>query len=141
MTTCRPSCVTRSSRRSFGPRWRPARPISRLWSAITWVLTGPMSALWRFGRHGSFNVAVPVLIQAKGRWGNERVYVRFPLPYKVGETEHPGNVEEKLRTEKLQRTYGFRNIALMSLFQLCTGLVFPTVPAFQTRRTHHFCRE
>ncbi|KAI1504954.1 hypothetical protein F5X99DRAFT_331996 [Biscogniauxia marginata] len=48
---------------------------------------------------GSFNVVIPVLIQAKGRTGNERVYVRFPLPYKVGEAEYPGNVEEKLRTE------------------------------------------
>jgi hypothetical protein len=49
---------------------------------------------------GSFNVVIPVLIRAKGRWGsNERVYVRFPLPYKVGEAEHPGNVDEKLRTE------------------------------------------
>lgn len=48
---------------------------------------------------GSFNVVLPVLIRAKGRRDNERVYVRFPLPYKVGEAEHPGNVEEKLRTE------------------------------------------
>ena len=48
---------------------------------------------------GSFNVVLPVLIRAKDRPGNERVYVRFPLPYKVGEAEHPGNLEEKLRTE------------------------------------------
>ncbi|KAK4236864.1 hypothetical protein C8A03DRAFT_45194 [Achaetomium macrosporum] len=48
---------------------------------------------------GSFNVVIPVLIRAKGRRDNERVYVRFPLPYQIGEAEHPGNVEEKLRAE------------------------------------------
>ncbi|OTB18818.1 hypothetical protein K445DRAFT_8841 [Daldinia sp. EC12] len=48
---------------------------------------------------GSFNVVLPVLIRGKV-WGeNERVYVRFPLPYKVGEAEYKGNVEEKVRTE------------------------------------------
>ncbi len=97
--TCWPSYVTRSSRRSSGPRWQPAKLISRLWSVITSVLTGAMSALGNSGRQAGFNVVLPVLIRAKDHQGNERVYVRFPLPYKVGEAEHQGNVEEKLRTE------------------------------------------
>ncbi|KAK6951748.1 hypothetical protein Daesc_006271 [Daldinia eschscholtzii] len=54
------------------------------------------SEIWK---SGSFNVVLPILIRGKV-WGeNERVYVRFPLPYKVGEAEYKGNVEEKLRTE------------------------------------------
>ncbi|KAG8415139.1 hypothetical protein J3459_011115 [Metarhizium acridum] len=48
---------------------------------------------------GSFNVVLPVLIRTKRCHGSERVFVRFPLPYKVGEAMHRGNVEEKLRTE------------------------------------------
>lgn len=55
-----------------------------------------VTEIWKAG---SFNVVLPVLIRAKERRGNERVYVRFPLSYKVGEAENPGNVEEKLRTE------------------------------------------
>lgn len=45
-------------------------------------------------KSGSFNVVVPVLIRE-----GDLVYVRFPLPYKIGEAENPGNVDEKLRTE------------------------------------------
>ncbi|KAL5335569.1 hypothetical protein BJX70DRAFT_313637 [Aspergillus crustosus] len=44
--------------------------------------------------HGSFNVCIPLYI------GNaKRAIIRFPLPYKVGEFTHPGNVDEKLRCE------------------------------------------
>ncbi|KAH7317351.1 hypothetical protein BKA65DRAFT_570915 [Rhexocercosporidium sp. MPI-PUGE-AT-0058] len=38
-------------------------------------------------KSGSFNV-----------W-HDKVFVRFPLPYKLGEANNPGNLEEKLRTE------------------------------------------
>ncbi|PYH74510.1 uncharacterized protein BO88DRAFT_439965 [Aspergillus vadensis CBS 113365] len=41
---------------------------------------------------GSFNVCIPVDI-------NGRVLIRFPLLYKVGEGQHPGNADEKLRCE------------------------------------------
>ena len=50
-------------------------------------------------KSGSFNVCVPILIPATGRRGHDKVFVRFPLPYKVGEANNPRNAEEKLRTE------------------------------------------
>ncbi|EEP81436.1 predicted protein [Uncinocarpus reesii 1704] len=46
--------------------------------------------------YGSYNVCIPVYIN----WpADERVLVRIPLPYKIGEAHNPGNVEEKLRCE------------------------------------------
>jgi hypothetical protein len=49
-------------------------------------------------RAGSFNVCIPVRVnRAKSR--NKRVMIRFPLPYKVGELQNPGNAEEKIRSE------------------------------------------
>lgn len=45
---------------------------------------------------GSYNVCIPVYI---GPPSDTRVLVRIPLPYKVGEEQFPGNVEEKLRCE------------------------------------------
>lgn len=51
-------------------------------------------------RSGSFNVCVPILLpKTEIRRGPNRVYVRFPLPYKLGEDRFPGNVDEKLRAE------------------------------------------
>ncbi|KAI9799422.1 MAG: hypothetical protein M1825_004522 [Sarcosagium campestre] len=49
---------------------------------------------------GSFNVCVPVYVGDK-RAGPRvrRVLIRFPLPYKVRESEHAGNADEKLRCE------------------------------------------
>lgn len=44
--------------------------------------------------HGSFNGCIPVRVGP-----DERVMIRFPLPYKVGESTHPGNAEEKIRCE------------------------------------------
>lgn len=48
---------------------------------------------------GSFNTCVPILIPASGHQGPQKIFIRFPLPYKLGEVNNPGNVEEKLRTE------------------------------------------
>jgi len=48
-------------------------------------------------RHGSFNTCLPVWIHHPQ--APRRVIVRFPLPYRVGESHFPGNVEEKVRTE------------------------------------------
>lgn len=51
---------------------------------------------------GSFNVCIPVHVTydtGKNRGQATRVLVRIPLPYKVGEEGHPGNVDEKLRCE------------------------------------------
>lgn len=50
---------------------------------------------------GSINVCIPVTI---GHWKNrqeagQRVILRFPLPYHVGEDFRPGNGDEKIRCE------------------------------------------
>ncbi|GFG19491.1 hypothetical protein IFM5058_10143 [Aspergillus udagawae] len=50
---------------------------------------------------GSFNVCVPVTIDNwKGRQQpGQRVILRFPLPYRVGEGFRPGNGDEKIQCE------------------------------------------
>ncbi|KAL2810933.1 hypothetical protein BDW59DRAFT_177109 [Aspergillus cavernicola] len=51
--------------------------------------------------HGSCNVCIPVTISGLNptlQPGN-RVLVRFPLPYRVGESSKPGNSDEKVRCE------------------------------------------
>lgn len=53
--------------------------------------------------HGSFNVCIPVTINNKN-WKNtkqtgQRVLLRLPLPYRVGESYNPGNADEKIRCE------------------------------------------
>jgi hypothetical protein len=45
---------------------------------------------------GSFNVCIPVCINPPSE---TRVLIRIPLPYKVGEANNAGNVDEKLRCE------------------------------------------
>jgi len=47
---------------------------------------------------GSFNVCIPVSVN-RAKSPSNRVIIRFPLPYKVGELQHPGNAEEKIRSE------------------------------------------
>lgn len=50
--------------------------------------------------HGSFNVCVPVTIHNwKRTQPGQRVLLRFPLPYRVGEAFRPGNGDEKIRCE------------------------------------------
>ncbi|KAI9837157.1 MAG: hypothetical protein M1837_003118 [Sclerophora amabilis] len=49
--------------------------------------------------HGSFNVGLPVTINRRRDRPGQRVLIRFPLPYKVGESFRPGNADEKLRCE------------------------------------------
>lgn len=48
---------------------------------------------------GNFNLCIPVYIEHWSRHPRKRVVIRFPLPYKLGESDFPGNVEEKLRCE------------------------------------------
>src|SRR5580700_4180318 len=48
---------------------------------------------------GNFNVCVPVYVDGWVGFPGKRVLIRIPLPYKLGEAENPGNVEEKLRCE------------------------------------------
>ncbi|KAG0153896.1 hypothetical protein PDIDSM_1275 [Penicillium digitatum] len=49
--------------------------------------------------HGSFNVCIPLYVSKQGQHPNKQALIRFPLPYKIGETRNPGNVDEKLRCE------------------------------------------
>lgn len=46
--------------------------------------------------HGSFNVCVPITVDS---WDGKRVLMRFPLPYRVGESFRPGNCDEKIQCE------------------------------------------
>lgn len=48
--------------------------------------------------HGSFNVCIPVDIMTR-RHPARKVIIRFPMPYKLGESVCPGNAEEKVRCE------------------------------------------
>ncbi|KAI1935918.1 hypothetical protein LOZ66_004834 [Ophidiomyces ophidiicola] len=58
-----------------------------------------------------------------------RVLIRFPLPYKIGETRFPGNADEKLRCEAAT-LYGFKRTApLISRFHIYGGSGFPMVLA------------
>ncbi|KAI9742657.1 MAG: hypothetical protein M1818_003798 [Claussenomyces sp. TS43310] len=49
--------------------------------------------------HGSFNLCLPVYIDNWRRRSGGQVIIRFPLPFKVGDSNYPGNSEEKLRCE------------------------------------------
>lgn len=49
--------------------------------------------------HGSFNICVPVSVDGENDRGRRRVLIRFPLPYKLGESFRPGNSDEKIRCE------------------------------------------
>ncbi len=49
--------------------------------------------------HGSFNICLPVNVSNWSKHSGKRVIVRFPLPYKTGDLECPGNADEKLRCE------------------------------------------
>lgn len=48
---------------------------------------------WMFG---AYNVCIPVQVNPPS---GERILVRIPLPFKLGEVNCPGNVDEKLRCE------------------------------------------
>jgi hypothetical protein len=49
--------------------------------------------------HGSFNICLPVNVDNWRQRPGGRVMIRFPLPFKVGDSYHPGNAEEKVRCE------------------------------------------
>lgn len=50
-------------------------------------------------KNGSFNICVPVDVTTSSSLVPKKVYFRTPLAHKVGESDHPGNAEEKLRCE------------------------------------------
>jgi hypothetical protein len=49
--------------------------------------------------HGSFNICLPVYIENWRKRPGGRVMIRFPLPFKVGDSNYPGNAEGKVRCE------------------------------------------
>lgn len=49
--------------------------------------------------HGSFNACIPVYINGTFKVQTKKVFIRFPLSYKVGELQCPGKAEEKLRCQ------------------------------------------
>ncbi|KAI9747918.1 MAG: hypothetical protein M4579_007357 [Chaenotheca gracillima] len=67
-----------------------------LWLSKTETCSIPRMNDWL---HGSFNVGIPVTINGWREHPGRRVLIRFPLPYKIGESFRPGNVDEKLRCE------------------------------------------
>ncbi|RLL93487.1 hypothetical protein CFD26_100822 [Aspergillus turcosus] len=92
--------------------------------------------------HGSFNLIVPVTVEEFGR-----VIIRFPLPYRVGDSFHPGNSDEKVKCEAgtyawLQQECPTIPIPRLYGFGLTTGQCFTTlerVPTF-TRLFHRLRR-
>ncbi|KAE8350339.1 hypothetical protein BDV28DRAFT_43137 [Aspergillus coremiiformis] len=83
--------------------------------------------------HGSFNVCVPVTIHnwKLRKQAGHRVILRLPLPYRVGESFHLGNSDEKIRCEA--GTYAW-------LQSHCPDVPIPKLYGFATSRdtfTHH----
>lgn len=73
---------------------------------------------WLFG---SYNACIPVYINLPSK---ERVLVRIPLPFKVGELNNPGNVEEKLRCEVATYIWIHENCPTVPIPSL-HGFAFP----------------
>lgn len=65
---------------------------------------------------GSFNLCVPVRVNAL-----QRVVIRFPLPYRIGDKFRPGNADEKVRCEAA--TYAW-------LRQECPSIPIPHLYGF-----------
>ena len=51
---------------------------------------------------GSFNVCIPVQVSSRD---SQKLMLRCPLPYKLGDEQQSGNVEEKLRCEAATFTW------------------------------------
>ncbi|WPH04260.1 Hypothetical protein R9X50_00714900 [Acrodontium crateriforme] len=81
-------------------------------------------------RHGTFNTCVPV--QIKGHPSlPRRVMIRFPQPFKVGETFNPGNVDEKLRCEAATYIWLRKNCPTIPIPRLL-AMGFPGMQSFTT---------
>lgn len=55
-----------------------------------------------FWRHGSFNLCIPARVDVGCSVKStlpQFVFLRFPLPYRVGEATRPGNSDEKVNCE------------------------------------------
>lgn len=74
--------------------------------------------------HGSFNVCIPIYVNEE-----KKAIIRFPLPYKVGESTHQGNAEEKIRCEVA--TYAWMQTNCPSIpIPTLWGFGFPGGPSF-----------
>ncbi|KAL2256487.1 hypothetical protein VTK26DRAFT_1598 [Humicola hyalothermophila] len=82
--------------------------------------------------HGSFNICIPVYIN-----GVKRVMIRFPLPYKIGESTHSGNAEEKLRCEVATYAWIQSNCPSIPIPRLW-GFGFPNGQAVRARFLPHW---
>ncbi|OGM43005.1 hypothetical protein ABOM_009277 [Aspergillus bombycis] len=78
---------------------------------------------------GSFNVCIPVDIDGQDGDALKRVLIRFPLPYKVGEIQHPGNADEKLRCEAATFIWIRQNCTSIPIPRLW-GFAFAQCPCF-----------
>ncbi|KAE8356518.1 hypothetical protein BDV28DRAFT_154542 [Aspergillus coremiiformis] len=78
---------------------------------------------------GSFNVCIPVDIDGQDHNAPKRVLIRFPLPYKVGEVQHPGNADEKLRSEAATFIWIRQNCPSIPIPRLW-GFAFAQGPCF-----------
>lgn len=78
--------------------------------------------------HGSFNACIPITILESTRHPRlpPRTIIRFPLPYRIGETINPGNVDEKLRCEAATYVWLQRNCPSIPVPRLL-GFGFPGV--------------
>ncbi|KAI9732709.1 MAG: hypothetical protein M1818_007443 [Claussenomyces sp. TS43310] len=89
-------------------------------------------ASMQFWFHGSYNVCVPVTITSwTGKQLAQRVLLRLPLPYRVGETFRPGNGDEKIRCEA--GTYAW-------LQENCPDVPIPRLYGFATSTGEAFTR-
>ncbi|KAM5476973.1 hypothetical protein MauCBS54593_000244 [Microsporum audouinii] len=96
---------------------------------------------------GSFNLCIPVTIRdwSREQPGN-RVLLRLPLPYKIGEAFRPGNADEKIRCEAgtyawLQEKHPSIPIPRLYGFSLSSGESFTAIenlPFFA--RCYHYLR-
>lgn len=86
---------------------------------------------WLFG---SYNACIPVYLNPPSK---KRVLVRIPLPFKIGESNNPGNVDEKLRCEVATYIWIHQNcptVPIPTLYgfafpdgqTVCESRIFPT---------------
>ncbi|EEP77983.1 predicted protein [Uncinocarpus reesii 1704] len=97
---------------------------------------------------GSFNVCVPITIENwnwRRKQPGKRVILRFPLPYRVGESFRPGNGDEKVRCEAgtyawLQENCPSVPIPRLYGFAMSTGETFTNLEyrPFLVRCFHSF---
>lgn len=76
--------------------------------------------------HGSFNVCIPIYVD-----GQKNIMTRFPLPYKIGESSHPGNAEEKLRCEAATYIWIQSHCPSIPIPRLW-GFAFPSGPSVRS---------